>query len=41
MTLRISGKSVSVGEALARRRRRRTEEVLRKYFDGNFPATSR
>src|SRR6266567_781450 len=36
MTLRISGKSVSVGEALRGRVAERTEEVLRKYFDGNF-----
>ncbi|WP_407177698.1 ribosome hibernation-promoting factor, HPF/YfiA family [Bradyrhizobium sp. STM 3562] len=36
MTLRISGKSISVGEALRGRISERTEEVLRKYFDGNF-----
>jgi len=36
MTLRISGKSVSVGEALRGRVNDRTEEVLRKYFDGNY-----
>ncbi len=36
MTLRISGKSISVGEALRGRIGGRTEEVLRKYFDGNF-----
>src|SRR5918911_5633112 len=36
MTLRISGKSVSVGEALRGRVSDRTEEVLRKYFDGNY-----
>src|SRR6478609_3208614 len=36
MTLRISGKSISVGEALRGRVADRTEEVLRKYFDGNF-----
>src|SRR6516164_914345 len=36
MTLRISGKSISVGEALRGRITDRTEEVLRKYFDGNF-----
>src|ERR1700750_2595071 len=36
MTLRISGKSVSVGEALRGRVTDRTEEVLRKYFDGNY-----
>jgi ribosomal subunit interface protein len=36
MTLRISGKSISVGEALRGRVTARTEEVLRKYFDGNY-----
>jgi ribosomal subunit interface protein len=36
MTLRISGKSISVGEALRDRVNERTEEVLRKYFDGNY-----
>jgi ribosomal subunit interface protein len=36
MTLRISGKSISVGDALRGRISDRTEEVLRKYFDGNF-----
>jgi ribosomal subunit interface protein len=36
MTLRISGKSISVGEVLRGRINERTEEVLRKYFDGNF-----
>src|SRR5262250_519597 len=36
MTLRISGKSISVGEALRGRIGERTEEVLRKYFDGNY-----
>jgi ribosomal subunit interface protein len=36
MTLRISGKSISIGEALRERVSARTEEVLRKYFDGNF-----
>jgi len=36
MTLRISGKSISIGEALRGRIGERTEEVLRKYFDGNF-----
>jgi ribosomal subunit interface protein len=36
MTLRISGKCISVGEALRGRIGERTEEVLRKYFDGNF-----
>ncbi len=36
MTLRVSGKSISVGEALRERIIARTEEVLRKYFDGNY-----
>ncbi|MBR0717595.1 ribosome hibernation-promoting factor, HPF/YfiA family [Bradyrhizobium liaoningense] len=36
MTLRISGKSISVGDALRGRVNDRTEEVLRKYFDGNY-----
>jgi ribosomal subunit interface protein len=36
MTLRISGKSISIGEALRDRVNERTDEVLRKYFDGNY-----
>jgi len=36
MTLRISGKSISLSEALRGRVSERTEEVLRKYFVGNF-----
>lgn len=36
MTLRISGKSISIGEALRARVGERTDEVLRKYFDGNY-----
>ena len=36
MTLRISGKSISIGEALRTRVNERTDEVLRKYFDGNY-----
>ena len=36
MTLRVSGKSISVGEAMRDRVVARTEEVLRKYFDGNY-----
>ncbi|NVN88408.1 MAG: ribosome-associated translation inhibitor RaiA [Rhodopseudomonas sp.] len=36
MTIRVSGKSISVGEALRGRVSERTEEVLRKYFDGNY-----
>ncbi len=36
MALRISGKSINIGEALRGRVSARTEEVLRKYFDGNY-----
>src|ERR1700710_2816564 len=36
MTPRISGKSISIGEALRERVGDRTDEVLRKYFDGNY-----
>src|SRR3984893_13705790 len=36
MTLRISGKSINIGDALRGRVSERTEEVLRKYFDGNY-----
>ena len=36
MTVRISGKSINVGEALRGRVSARTDEVLRKYFDGNY-----
>jgi ribosomal subunit interface protein len=36
MTLRISGKSISLSEALRGRVNERTEEVLHKYFDGNY-----
>src|SRR6202045_3797822 len=36
MSLRISGKSISVGDALRGRVTERTDEVLRKYFDGNY-----
>ncbi len=36
MTVRVSGKSISVGEALRGRVSDRTDEVLRKYFDGNY-----
>ena len=36
MTLRVSGKSINVGEALRGRVSERTDEVLRKYFDGNY-----
>jgi len=36
MTLRVSGKSINVGDALRGRVSERTEEVLRKYFDGNY-----
>ena len=36
MTIRISGKGISVGEALRERVSDRTDEVLRKYFEGNY-----
>ena len=36
MTFRISGKSINLGEALRGRVNERTDEVLRKYFDGNY-----
>jgi len=36
MTIRVSGKSISVGEALRERVSDRTDEVLRKYFEGNY-----
>src|ERR1700709_971172 len=36
MTLRISGKSISVGDALRGRVSGRAEEVRRNYFDGNY-----
>jgi ribosomal subunit interface protein len=36
MSIRVSGKSINVGEALRGRVSDRTEEVLRKYFDGNY-----
>ena len=36
MTVRISGKAINIGEALRDRVAARTEEVLRKYFDGNY-----
>lgn len=36
MTLRVSGKSISIGEAIRDRVVARTDEVLRKYFDGNY-----
>jgi ribosomal subunit interface protein len=36
MTLRVSGKSISVGEAMRERVADRTDEVLKKYFDGNY-----
>ncbi|MBN9041612.1 MAG: ribosomal subunit interface protein [Rhizobiales bacterium 62-47] len=36
MTIRVSGKSISIGEALRGRVSDRTDEVLRKYFDGNY-----
>jgi len=36
MTIRVSGKSINVGEALRARVSDRTDEVLRKYFEGNY-----
>src|SRR5438132_4279235 len=36
MAIRVSGKSMSVGEALRERVSDRTDEVLRKYFEGNY-----
>jgi len=36
MTIRVSGKGISVGEALRERVSDRTDEVLRKYFEGNY-----
>jgi putative sigma-54 modulation protein len=36
MSIRVSGKSINIGEALRGRVSDRTEEVLRKYFDGNY-----
>jgi len=36
MSIRVSGKSINLSEALRGRVSDRTEEVLRKYFDGNY-----
>lgn len=36
MTVRVSGKSISLGDALRGRVSERTDEVLRKYYDGNY-----
>jgi putative sigma-54 modulation protein len=36
MTIRVSGKSINVGDALRARVNERTDEVLRKYFDGQY-----
>jgi putative sigma-54 modulation protein len=36
MTIRVSGKGISVSEALRGRISDRSDDVLRKYFDGNF-----
>jgi ribosomal subunit interface protein len=36
MTIRVSGKGISVSETLRERISDRTDDVLRKYFDGNF-----
>src|ERR1700694_3514751 len=37
MTLRVSGKSISVGDALRGRVSERTDELLRKYFNAKYP----
>lgn len=36
MTIRVSGKGINVSETLRERVSGRTDDVLRKYFDGNF-----
>jgi putative sigma-54 modulation protein len=36
MTIRVSGKSINIGDALRSRVSERTEEVLRKYYEGNY-----
>src|SRR3979490_2855349 len=36
MTLRVSGKSISVGDPRGGRVSERPDEVRRKYFDGNY-----
>jgi len=36
MTIRVSGKGISVGEALRDHVSARTDEVLRKFFEGNY-----
>jgi len=36
MTIRVYGKGINVGEALRERVSDRTDEVLRKYFEGNY-----
>lgn len=36
MTIRVSGKGISVSDALRVRISDRTDDVLKKYFDGNF-----
>ncbi len=36
MPIRVSGKSINVSEALRERVNGRTEEVLRKYYEGNY-----
>jgi ribosomal subunit interface protein len=36
MTIRVSGKGINVGEALRERVSDRADEVLRKYFEGNY-----
>lgn len=36
MMLRVSGKNVDLGEALRSRITQRIDEIVRKYFDGNY-----
>jgi ribosomal subunit interface protein len=36
MTIRVSGKNISIGEALQDRVKTRIDEVVAKYFDGGF-----
>jgi ribosomal subunit interface protein len=36
MTIRVSGKNISIGEALQDRVKTRIDEVVAKYFDGEF-----
>jgi ribosomal subunit interface protein len=36
MTIRVSGKNIAVGEAIQERVRDRTQEIIGKFFDGNY-----